>query len=155
MAIREPLLPHNLSRRIEKLAVGGSLANKSALTKLALAIERKAKENANTGHHAPHGAHIPGTGPGPNTATLVLRRGITHTPPEPVGFGWTTRIGTADVAYYAKWVELGLKNGARYPFLNPAVDDMNAARGTARDVLVMRDDNDGQTVLVQMAPFPR
>ena len=34
-------------------------------------------------------------------------------------------------------------------FLDDAIDDVNAARGTAGDVLVMRDDNDRQTFLVQ------
>lgn len=87
----------------------------------ALAIERQAKINANTGQHKKGLGHIPGTGPGPNVVTGTLRRSITTQ----VRYGFGSYIATVGpTVEYARAVELGSsrwKSGVRYPFLIPAV----------------------------------
>jgi hypothetical protein len=91
------------------------------LGQAALAIERQAKKNANTGQHKKGLGHIPGTGPGPNVVTGTLRRSITTE----VRYGFGSYIATVGpTVEYARAVELGSsrwKSGVRYPFLIPAV----------------------------------
>lgn len=87
----------------------------------ALAIERQAKKNANTGTHKKGQGHIPGTGPGPNVVTGTLRRSITTE----IRYGFGSYVATVGpTVEYARAVELGStrwKSGVRYPFLIPAV----------------------------------
>lgn len=87
----------------------------------ALAIERQAKLNANTGTHKRGQGHNPGTGPGPNVVTGTLRRSITTE----IRYGFGSYIATiGPTVEYARAVELGnprWKSGVRYPFLVPAV----------------------------------
>jgi len=104
----------NYERKVEK-------AGEIAITQAALAIERQAKLNANTGVHPRGQGHIKGTGPGPNVVTGTLRRSITTE----VRYGFGTYIATVGpTVEYARAVELGnprWKSGVRYPFLIPAV----------------------------------
>jgi hypothetical protein len=101
-------------QRVEKAAEYG-------ITVAALAIERQAKLNANTGVHPRGQGHIPGTGPGPNVVTGTLRRSITTE----VRYGFGTYVASVGpTVEYARAVELGnprWKSGVRYPFLIPAV----------------------------------
>jgi hypothetical protein len=101
-------------RKVEK-------AGEIGLTQAALAIERQAKLNANTGVHKRGEGHIPGTGPGPNVVTGTLRRSITTE----VRYGFGSYVATVGpTVEYARAVELGnprWKSGVRYPFLIPAV----------------------------------
>jgi hypothetical protein len=87
----------------------------------ALAVERQAKINANTGVHKRGQGHIPGTGPGPNVVTGTLRRSITTE----IRYGFGNYVATVGpTVEYARAVELGSsrwKSGVRYPFLVPAV----------------------------------
>ena len=96
-------------------------AGETAIATAALAIERQAKLNANTGVHKRGEGHIPGTGPGPNVVTGTLRRSITTE----VRYGFGTYIATVGpTVEYARAVELGnprWKSGVRYPFLIPAL----------------------------------
>jgi hypothetical protein len=99
-------------------------AGQLALTQAALAVERQAKLNANTGTHKRGEGHIPGTGPGPNRVTGTLQRSInTQTR---YGFGsYVATVGPS--VEYARAVELGSprwKSGVRYPFLSTAVGYM-------------------------------
>lgn len=104
-----------------------------ALTALALVVEKQAKINASSGAHA-YGTPTParsGTGPARISGTLV--RSITHTKVEKIGMAWETRVGTG-VGFYPPYggkrtpsnkygyilEKKGLRNGARYPFLEPA-----------------------------------
>jgi len=91
------------------------------LNMAALAVERQAKKNANTGQHAKGQGHIPGTGPGPNVVTGTLRRSITTE----VRHGFGSYVATiGPTVEYARAVELGSsrwKSGVRYPFLIPAI----------------------------------
>ena len=100
--------------KVEKAAEFG-------ITRAALAIERQAKLNANTGVHARGQGHIKGTGPGPNVVTGTLRRSITTE--VKYGFGHYIAI-VGPTVEYARAVELGSsrwKSGVRYPYLYPAV----------------------------------
>lgn len=86
----------------------------------ALALEREAKLNANTGTHKRGEGHIQGTGPGPNVVTGTLRRSITTE----IRYGFGSYIATVGpTVEYARAVELGSpkwKSGVRYPYLIPA-----------------------------------
>jgi hypothetical protein len=101
-------------RKVEK-------AGEIGITQAALAIERQAKLNANTGVHPRGQGHIKGTGPGPNVVTGTLRRSITTE----VRYGFGSYVATVGpTVEYARAVELGnprWKSGVRYPFLIPAV----------------------------------
>lgn len=111
---------------------------RAGLSALGLAVEKQAKINASTGSHrygTPTPA-TPGTGPARISGTLV--RSITHTTPVPAAFGWEMKVGLAAGLYptyrgkrgaftsktsssqYGKYLEQGLRNGARYPFLSTA-----------------------------------
>lgn len=96
-------------------------AGELALTQAALAVERQAKLNANTGTHARGAGHTPGTGPGPNKVTGTLQRSISTE----VRYGFGSYIATVGPSVeYARSVELGSprwKSGVRYPFLSTAV----------------------------------
>jgi hypothetical protein len=104
----------------QKLERAGELA----LTQAALAVERQAKLNANTGTHPRGKGHTPGTGPGPNKVTGDLQRSINTQ----VRYGFGSYIATVGPSIiYARAVELGSprwKSGVRYPFLSTAVGYM-------------------------------
>lgn len=99
-------------------------AGQLALTQAALALERQAKLNANTGTHKRGQGHTPGTGPGPNKVTGTLQRSISTE----VRYGFGSYVATVGPSVeYARSVELGnprWKSGVRYPFLSTAVGYM-------------------------------
>jgi len=99
-------------------------AGQLALAQAALAVERQAKLNANTGTHKRGEGHVPGTGPGPNKVTGTLQRSINTQ----VRYGFGSYIATVGPSVeYARAVELGSprwKSGVRYPFLSTAVGYM-------------------------------
>ena len=99
-------------------------AGQAALTQAALAVERQAKLNANTGTHKRGEGHVPGTGPGPNKVTGTLQRSINTQ----VRYGFGSYVATVGPSVeYARAVELGSprwKSGVRYPFLSTAVSYM-------------------------------
>jgi hypothetical protein len=106
-----------MEQKIEK-------AGQLALTQAALALERQAKLNANTGTHPRGQGHTPGTGPGPNKVTGTLQRSINTQ----VRYGFGSYVATVGPSVeYARAVELGSprwKSGVRYPFLSTAVGYM-------------------------------
>jgi hypothetical protein len=106
-----------MEQKIEK-------AGQLALTQAALALERQAKLNANTGTHPRGQGHTPGTGPGPNKVTGTLQRSISTE----VRYGFGSYLATVGPSVeYARSVELGSprwKSGVRYPFLSTAVGYM-------------------------------
>lgn len=99
-------------------------AGQLALTQAALAVQRQAQLNANTGTHPRGQGHTPGTGPGPNKVTGTLQRSISTE----VRYGFGNYIATVGPSVeYARAVELGSsrwKSGVRYPFLSTAVGYM-------------------------------
>lgn len=117
-----------------RLAVEGNTRSRVALEPLALAVEKQAKINASSGSH-PWGTPTPASpGTGPAIISGALRRSITHSPIRAIGDGWETRVGTGIGSYppyggagrqpankYGYFLEVeGLRNGDRYPFLEPA-----------------------------------
>lgn len=117
-------------------AIGEQAKSKGrlALEPLALAIERQAKINASAGSHK-YGTPTPASpGSGPAVISGNLRRSITHSPITQIAPGhWQTKVGTAVGFYpgyggtkrtpankYGFYLEHGLRNGAKYPFLVPA-----------------------------------
>jgi len=104
-----------------------------AFGKVALRVERVAKQNALTGSHtktvSPKGAvtwipseHIPGTGPGPNRRTGNLIRSIRTEMRQ--GFGsYVASVYPSMI--YSRVVEEGSprwKSGVKYPYLRPAAE---------------------------------
>lgn len=105
---------------------------RTGLTQLALVVEKQAKINARVGSHK-YGTKTPARpGTGPAVISGTLRRSITHTSVTWSGSGWETRVGMGVGFYppyganrtpsskYALYLETGLKNGNKYPFLRPA-----------------------------------
>ena len=102
---------------------------------IAQALEKQAKINASTGSHK-YGTPTPARpGAGPAVISGTLRRSLTHEPVRMLGPGhWQTRVGTGVGAYpsygsstsrtpankYGYYLEHGLRNGAKFPFLVPA-----------------------------------
>ena len=87
-----------------------------ALSQVAFAIEAEAKKNFQ-GTHKRGGRHVPNSTGGPNVVTGALRRSINTEIRK--GFG-TYEAKVFPTMIYARAVELGLSNGARYPYLMPA-----------------------------------
>lgn len=125
------LLPGVFTEILTRLGARAEAATVAVLEPLAAAVERQAKINASSGEHrrgTPTPAR-PGSGPARISGTLV--RSITHTRPERGPHGWEVRVGTGVGLYppygrhtpssrYGYYLEHGLRNGARYPFLGPA-----------------------------------
>lgn len=117
-----------------KVIAAERAAGKIALTQIAQAIEKQAKINASNGAHK-RGTPTPARpGEGPAVISGTLRRSITHEPIKPTLTGWETKVGTGvglfppygknrtPASKYGKYLETGLRNGAKYPFLKPAVN---------------------------------
>lgn len=126
------LRPGVMTAVFARLAVEGNARTRVALEPLALAVEKQAKINARVGSHlygTPTPA-VPGTGPSVISGTLT--RAITHSPIRAIVDGWETYVGTGVGAFppygqpkvpankYGYYLETGLRNGATYPFLEPA-----------------------------------
>lgn len=127
------LRPGVFARLFAELDAETKLRAKAALTRLALTVEKQAKINASSGAHA-YGTPTPAhRGSGPAVISGTLRRSVTHTPVTWTGKGWETRVGMGAGFYppygqhrttssrYALYLETGLRNGATYPFLRPAL----------------------------------
>lgn len=127
------LRPGVMTAIFTRLAVEGNARTRVALEPLALAVEKQAKINASSGSH-PWGTPTPAvSGTGPAIISGTLRRSITHSPVTAVAGGWETRVGMGVGSYpgygrglipankYAYYLEVeGLRNGATFPFLEPA-----------------------------------
>jgi hypothetical protein len=102
------------------------LAAQFGVNMVSNAVLRQAVKNANTGHHKPGEGHIPGTGPGPNTATTSLRDSIRAERRKGLA---TYEMIVAPTVVYARAVELGnprWKSGVRYPYMAPAAREVGA-----------------------------
>lgn len=86
----------------------------------------------NDGHRRPDGRTTDSPiGTPPMTRTGALRANIVSVD-ERLGFGsYVTSVGS--MVEYARALELGLSNGARYPFVQPASDTM-VRENYARDI---------------------
>lgn len=143
------LVQGSLTKALVSVTLHGLERSGVALEAIALAIENEAKRNASNGSHR-WGTPTPASpGSGPAVITGDLRRAITHTRPTVSGTGFECRVGPADVPHsrgaarrikatgrvrarrggrsssatsgqIGRYLETGLRNGARYPFLEPA-----------------------------------
>jgi len=136
------LMPGVFTALFARIAVEPQARAAAALSVVGTGVERQAKINASTGSH-PYGTPTPArpaTGPARVSCTLV--RSITHTDPVLDAFGWSMKVGTAAGLYptyrtaygrtftsktpankYGYYLEVkGIRNGAKYPFMGPAVD---------------------------------
>jgi hypothetical protein len=120
---------------LARITTQGNQAARTGLIGLADMVTRQAKTNASNGSHlygTPTPAR-PGTGPARISGTLV--NSITRTATTPSGAGWQVKVGLAPgrtppyrkgrgatSSKYGLFLETGLRNGARYPFLGPAAN---------------------------------
>lgn len=117
-------------RVIGEVKVRGRLA----LAPIAEEIKREARANAENGHHLP-GTKTPASpGEGPAMISGALIVSIQRTPVIRFDFGWMVTIGVVPnyapyynpkrtTGTYGPILELyGCRNGAKYPFLEPAFD---------------------------------
>lgn len=132
MAGSTELAPGMISALFARLGLEAHAAVAEAMAPLALAVERQAKINASSGEHAlrTRTPASPGSGPARISGTLV--RSITHSEVTPTVSGWEVKVGTASGLYayynrrtpsskYGYYLETGIRNGAKYPWLAPAV----------------------------------
>lgn len=113
---------------------------RKTMTAVALVAETQAKINASTGAHR-YGTPTPASpGAGPAVVSGTLRRSITHQPVIATADGFAALVGAAPGFYppypkhsrgggppkrtmssrYGYYLETGLRNGATYPWLEPA-----------------------------------
>lgn len=117
-----------------EIEVGTRVRCRVALMQLALVVEKQAKINARVGSHK-YGTPTPARpGTGPSTISGNLRRSITHSAITRTGDSYSILVGTAVGFFpnygngasrtpankYGYYLEKGLKNGSKYPFLIPA-----------------------------------
>ena len=101
---------------LKRLLTGPSGGIARDLTRRAIRVQNAAKVNA-TGRQVP-GANNP-EGRGPRVDTGRLRSSITHEIRVGADGQLEARIGTN--VEYGLYLETGLRNGATYPFLRPAL----------------------------------
>jgi hypothetical protein len=114
--------------RVQRL---GMKAAQTGLIATADAMVKQARTNASNGRH-PWGTPTPATpGTGPAVISGTLRRSIIREAVKRSPTGWETKVGMrpgqlapynsrTPSSKYALYLETGLRNGARYPFLEPA-----------------------------------
>lgn len=114
--------------RIESQAIR---ASRTGLLGVADAMVKQAKTNASNGRHA-WGTPTPASpGRGPAVISGTLRNSVIRTAVVRDAAGWSTKVGLKPGQFppyssrtpssrYGYFLETGLRNGARYPFLGPA-----------------------------------
>ena len=106
--------------KLEGMARDVDAAGREIVVKGAALVITYAQQNF-AGAHAKGQPHIETSNGGPNIVTGDLRRSIIMDPIVRLGFSeYMTQIGPTMV--YGRAVELGLKNGANYPYFGPAVE---------------------------------
>ncbi|MDB4873215.1 MAG: hypothetical protein JWL97_4219 [Gemmatimonadales bacterium] len=128
------LRPGVIKALLTQTALAAEEHTRRALTATALAVERETKTNLGRGGTHKYGTPTPARPGGPPAIISgTLRRSVTHTPVVRGMTGWETRVGVASGVYppygrkktassrYGWALETGLRNGAKYPFLLPAM----------------------------------
>jgi hypothetical protein len=125
------LRPGIFSAGFARLDAEGQIRGRLGLEDLAKAVEKQARTNASNGKHA-YGTPTPASpGTGPAVISGTLRRSVDHSPIGKEPGGWGTKVGPKTGQYapynkrtpadrYGYYLETGLRNGARYPWLKPA-----------------------------------
>ncbi|WP_372672583.1 hypothetical protein [Amycolatopsis kentuckyensis] len=128
------LAPGVLAAVFNRIATESNLRTRATIVPIADLIVKQAKINASVGKH-PYGTKTPawpGTGPAEISGTLY--RSITRTAVAWTALGWEIKVGIAANQYpsyrgrksktssskYGLYLETGIRNGAKYPFLEPA-----------------------------------
>jgi hypothetical protein len=141
--VAQELEPGVFAVAFARLSADGVRATGKALTVLAYVVEKQAKINVSTGSHR-YGTPTPASpGAGPAVVSGNLRRSVTHERvARDAGGTWVTRVGPARGFFppyphrgrgggapkrtsadrYGYFLETGLRNGAKYPWLKPAAE---------------------------------
>lgn len=139
----QELEPGDFTVVFARLQNAGVRNASKGLTALAVVVEKQAKINASVGSHK-YGTRTPAwPGTGPAVISGNLRRSITHDRvSRDVTGDWVTRVGPAmgffppypyhsrsggaakrtSADKYGFYLENGLRNGAKYPWLKPAAE---------------------------------
>jgi hypothetical protein len=106
--------------KLREMAAGANAGAKLIVAKGASLVIRYSQDRFQ-GAHAKGQPHIGGTGSGPNVVTGDLRRSIVMDSIMQIGLAhFATTVGPTMV--YGRAVELGLRNGANYPYFHPGVE---------------------------------
>lgn len=122
-----------LNRVLAHISQQGRAASRTGLIGLADAVVKQAKLNASSGRHA-YGTPTPARpGTGPAVISGTLRNSIDRTAVTLNAAGWEAKVGLVPgrtppyrkgrgttSSKYGLFLETGLRNGATYPFLEPA-----------------------------------
>lgn len=126
----------------DRLAISARATGAAALTHLALAIERQAKQDLALTRHK-RGTKTPASRGGPPAVVSgTLRRSVTHTRPTPWDLGFEIRVGLAS-GFYPPYPKKGTRTQSSkygyyletvhdYPFLEPAYRKVVASGITAQ-----------------------
>lgn len=119
---------------LRRLSEQGVMRSAVALESLAEAVEKAARQNASNGQHA-YGTPTPARpGQGPAEISGTLKDSIGHTVPAKDVGSWSSKVGPrlgftpsydgnrTSADRYGLYLETGLRNGATYPWLKPAVE---------------------------------
>lgn len=126
------LAPGVLRLILARVNAQGRAATRTGLIGLAEAVVKQAKINASNGSHL-YGTPTPASpGQGPAVISGTLRASIARTAVILNAVGWEAKVGLvpgrtppyrrrgATSSKYGLYLETGLRNGAQYPFLEPA-----------------------------------
>ncbi len=150
------LHPDTFTAVFARLSVKSAATGAAAMTSLALAVERRAKDNLGRVSH-PYGTPTPAAAGGPPAKVSgTLRRSVGHSTPVITTAGAEVKVGLKTGLYptyprtgdrrrhgagirtpsskYGYFLETGLRNGAKYPFLKPAFRQVVAAGDVGRYV---------------------
>ena len=132
--------PGMIAAILTRIAGQTRTAAGAALTELAAATEREAKDRLGRATHR-YGTRTTATKAGPPALVSgTLRRAVTHTPATPTATGWEARVGVASGFYppyprtsrrtqaadYGRYLEDG-----DYPWLRPAAEHVAETTGAA------------------------
>lgn len=127
------LRPGVFTAGFAKVDAEGLVKGRLGLEELAKAVEKRARANASKGRHA-RGTPTPARpGSGPAVITGTLKRSVDHSAIAKDASGWSTKVGprtgmvppggsTTAADRYGYFLETGLVNGVKYPWLKPAAE---------------------------------
>jgi hypothetical protein len=137
--VTHELTPGIMTVTFGRLAARSRATGAAAITSLALAVERRAKEDlAKTTHpYKPWGGTNAAKGGPPALVSGTLRRAVTHSRAEATSTGWEIRVGVAK-GFYPPYPKRGKKTEAAkygryleeeldYPWLVPAFEAVTSS----------------------------
>lgn len=131
MRVVPELRPGMFAELFAEISAAAQAKAREALNELGDAAVKQARINVSSGRHAYSTPTPARPGSGPAIISGTLRRSITRTSAVRTAGGWELRVGTqpgqippysrTPSSRYGLFLETGLRNGAVYPFLGPAV----------------------------------